>query len=338
MSQLITLEHGSGGQKMQSLIKEMFLHHFNNEQLNNLEDQARIPLDALAQQGDRLAFATDSFVIDPIFFPGGNIGKLAVCGTVNDLAVGGAIPKYLSVGFVLEEGLPMTDLEQIVIAMAQTAKEAGVSIVTGDTKVVARGACDKIFINTAGIGVIPSQCNVATTEIQNGDKIIVTGTLGDHAVAILQARNELALSGSIVSDCAPLNLLTQPLLQHPGVHAMRDATRGGVAAVCNEIADQSKLGMIINEASLPLHPEVTAVSEILGLDPLLMANEGKAVIFVDAKQAESLLATIKSLPFGQDATIIGNVVNSVDGVFIESLYGAQKKLFMPTGEQLPRIC
>ncbi|WP_039970504.1 hydrogenase expression/formation protein HypE [Vibrio halioticoli] len=338
MLNLITLEHGSGGKKMQSLIHELFLRHFDNEQLNSQEDQARIPFDTLIAQGDRLAFTTDSFVIDPIFFPGGNIGKLAVCGTVNDLAVGGAIPKYLSVGFILEEGLPIQDLEQIVIAMAQTAKEAGVTIVTGDTKVVAKGACDKIFINTSGIGVIPKPLQIGARQIKAGDKIIVNGTLGDHAVAILQARNELALSGSIKSDCAPLNLLTQPLLAQPGVHAMRDATRGGVAAVCNEIADMTKLGMLIKETALPLHPEVTAVSEILGLDPLLMANEGKAVIFVESAEADALLAHLRTLPYSDNAAIIGEVVDSVEGVFIESLYGARKKLLMPTGEQLPRIC
>ncbi|GLS82818.1 hydrogenase expression/formation protein HypE [Paraferrimonas haliotis] len=335
----ITLAHGSGGLAMQQLIKDLFVKYFNNPHLSLMEDQAQLSLASFSNSTDKLAFATDSFVIDPITFNGGDIGKLAVCGTVNDLAVGGAIPKYLSAGFIIEEGLDLATLELIVKSMAQQAERAGVSIVTGDTKVVHKGACDKLFINTSGIGVIPENRCLGVSQVQAGDKVLVNGTLGDHATAILQARGELALSGDISSDCAALNELTE-LMQVAGkVHAMRDATRGGVAAVCNEISESSQLSICLKETQLPIHQEVRAVSEMLGLDPLLMANEGKLVAFVAAENADAVLAAMQSHPLGKQAACIGEVSDATTPqVVVEGLYGTHRQLQMPVGEQLPRIC
>ncbi|MBY6188393.1 hydrogenase expression/formation protein HypE [Marinobacter hydrocarbonoclasticus] len=335
----ITLAHGSGGQAMQQLIKELFLAQFDNAELSRMEDQAQLDLAPMVAQGDRLAFATDSFVVDPIEFPGGDIGKLAVCGTVNDLAVGGALPHSLSVGLILEEGLEFAVLERLIASLAATAREAGVQIVTGDTKVVHRGSCDKIFINTSGIGVIPSERQLGAHRVQPGDRILVNGTLGDHGAAILQARGELALSGTLESDCQPLNGLVEAMLAAGPIHAMRDATRGGVAAVCNEIAEVAGVRLTLNESALPIHPQVRGISEILGLDPLLMANEGKLVAFVAEAHADAVLAAMRAHPAGREAAIIG-AVESADNhqVLVEGLYGTCRQLLMPVGEQLPRIC
>ncbi|MBY5992411.1 hydrogenase expression/formation protein HypE [Ferrimonas balearica] len=339
MTERITLAHGSGGQAMQRLIRELFLAQFDSAELALMEDQAQLPLAPMTAQGDRLAFATDSFVVDPIEFPGGDIGKLAVCGTVNDLAVGGALPHSLSVGFILEEGLPLEQLERLVRSMADTARAAGVRIVTGDTKVVHKGSCDKIFINTAGVGVIPAERQLGARQVRPGDKILVNGTLGDHGAAILQARGELALSGTLESDCQPLNSLIESMLAAGPIHAMRDATRGGVAAVCNEIAEVANARLQLKETALPIHPEVRGISEILGLDPLLMANEGKLVAFVPAEHADAVLTAMRAHPSGQEAAIIGDV-SAADSpqVLVEGLYGTCRQLLMPVGEQLPRIC
>ncbi|MBW3164696.1 hydrogenase expression/formation protein HypE [Ferrimonas balearica] len=339
MTERITLAHGSGGQAMQRLIKERFLAQFDNAELARMEDQAQLALAPMMAAGDRLAFATDSFVVDPIEFPGGDIGKLAVCGTVNDLAVGGALPHSLSVGLILEEGLEMAVLDRLITSLAATARAAGVQVVTGDTKVVHRGSCDKIFINTSGIGVIPSHRQLGAHRVQPGDLILVNGTLGDHGAAILQARGELALSGTLESDCQPLNGLVEAMLAAGPVHAMRDATRGGVAAVCNEIAEVAGLRLTLKESALPIHPQVRGISEILGLDPLLMANEGKLVAFVAAEHAETVLAAMRAHPSGREAAIIGAVEPAASHqVLVEGLYGTCRQLLMPVGEQLPRIC
>ncbi|MDU4094894.1 MAG: hydrogenase expression/formation protein HypE, partial [Pantoea sp.] len=304
---VVTMAHGSGGRAMQQMIAQMFLSAFANPWLDEREDGARLSLAELGQQGDRLAFTTDSYVIDPIFFPGGNIGTLAVCGTANDLAVCGATPNYLSCGFILEEGLPLDDLQQVVNAMAQTARAAGMAIVTGDTKVVQRGAADKIFINTAGIGVIPAPVNWAAKNIQPGDKILVSGTLGDHGATILNLRERLGMDLDVQSDCAALAPLITPLRACAGVHAMRDATRGGVNAILHEFAEACGYGITIDETALPVKPAVRGICELLGLEALNFANEGKVVLAVAAEAEAEVLKTLRSHPLGMDAATIGEV-------------------------------
>ena len=286
---VVTMAHGSGGRAMQQMIEHMFLSAFDNPWLNEREDGARLSIASLSAQGDRLAFTTDSYVIDPVFFPGGNIGKLAVCGTANDLAVSGATPAYLSCGFILEEGFPLEDLQKIVSAMAQTARDAGMAIVTGDTKVVQRGAADKIFINTAGIGVIPIAVNWSAGSIRAGDKVIVSGTLGDHGAAILNLREKLGMDLGVESDCAVLAPMIAPLRALSGVHALRDATRGGVNAILHEFSAASGLGICIDENALPVKPAVRGICELLGLEPLNFANEGKLVAVVSAAVEEKVL-------------------------------------------------
>lgn len=334
---VITMAHGNGSQAMQSLIEEIFIEAFSNPALNEREDQAKISLAPLAALGDRLAFSTDSYVIDPIFFPGGDIGKLAVCGTINDVAVGGAIPKYLSCGFILEEGLPFDDLKRIVQSMANVAKAAGVEIVTGDTKVVQRGAADKIFINTAGIGVIPESIQWGTQNIQAGDKIIVSGTLGDHGATILNLRENLGLDADLMSDCAVLSSLIEPLRQISGIKALRDATRGGVTAILHEFADASGLGMHIIENELPIKPAVRGICEILGLEALNFANEGKLVIVVSPEAETETLNALRANPLGKDAVTIGTVVEDKK-VTLTGVFGASRLLDLPYNEPLPRIC
>lgn len=334
---VITMAHGNGSQAMQSLIEDIFLQAFSNPALNEREDQAKILLKPLLEIGDRLAFSTDSYVIDPVFFPGGDIGKLAVCGTVNDVAVGGGIPKYLSCGFILEEGFLLDDLKRIVQSMAITAKAAGVEIVTGDTKVVQRGAADKIFINTAGIGVIPDSVKWGAQNIKAGDKIIVSGTLGDHGATILNLRENLGLDADLISDCAILSSLIMPLHSISGIRALRDATRGGVTAILHEFANTSGLGMNIIENALPIKSAVRGICEILGLEALNFANEGKLVIVV-APEAESMvLSVLKSHPLGEDAVAVGTVEEN-KGVTLTGLFGASRLLDLPYNEPLPRIC
>ncbi len=333
----ITLAHGSGGQAMQQLIASLFMEAFNNPWLAQQEDSTRLELATLTAQGDRMAFSTDSYVIDPIEFPGGNIGKLAVCGTANDVAVSGATPLWLSCGFILEEGLPLETLERLVRSMAATAREAGIAIVTGDTKVVPRGAADKIFINTAGIGAIPAGMNWGIDQIREGDVLIASGTLGDHGATILNLREGLGLQGDLTSDCAVLTPMITPLRAIPGVKALRDATRGGVNAVLHEFSEASGCGMEIEEAKLPMKPAVRGVCELLGLDPLNFANEGKLVLAVSREAAEAVLASLRQHPLGRDAAIIGEVV-AKPGVRVTGLYGIKRTLDLPHSEPLPRIC
>ncbi|MEQ8468685.1 hydrogenase expression/formation protein HypE [Coleofasciculus sp. E1-EBD-02] len=336
----ITLAHGSGGKAMRDLIDDIFVGSFDNPILSQLEDQATIPLAQLISQGDRLAFTTDSYVVDPLFFPGSNIGELAINGTVNDLAVSGAKPLYLTCSMIMEEGLPVETLRQIVLSMKTAADAAGVKIVTGDTKVVHRGSADKLFINTAGIGVIRENVSISAHQIQPGDAVIINGQLGNHGAAILIARGELALSTDIKSDCQPLNGLVDAILEVcPQIHAMRDATRGGVATVLNEFAQSSEVGIRLDEASIPIREEVNGVCEILGLDPLYLANEGKLVVIVPRSHAESVLSAMKSHPAGEDSSIIGEVIDSPAGVvLLQTAFGAERIVDMLVGDQLPRIC
>ncbi|MDF9073852.1 hydrogenase maturation carbamoyl dehydratase HypE [Escherichia coli] len=333
----IQLAHGSGGQAMQQLINSLFMEAFANPWLAEQEDQARLDLAQLVAEGDRLAFSTDSYVIDPLFFPGGNIGKLAICGTANDVAVSGAIPRYLSCGFILEEGLPMETLKAVVTSMAETARTAGIAIVTGDTKVVQRGAVDKLFINTAGMGAIPANIHWGAQTLTAGDVLLVSGTLGDHGATILNLREQLGLDGELVSDCAVLTPLIQTLRDIPGVKALRDATRGGVNAVVHEFAAACGCGIELSEAALPVKPAVRGVCELLGLDALNFANEGKLVIAVERNAAEQVLAALHSHPLGKDAALIGEVVER-KGVRLASLYGVKRTLDLPHAEPLPRIC
>jgi hydrogenase expression/formation protein HypE len=331
----ILLDHGSGGRASHELIERFFVPRFQNPFLNEMNDSAVFDL-----KGGKLAFTTDSYVVDPIFFPGGDIGSLAVCGTVNDLAMRGARPCYLSVGFIIEEGFPLSDLELILISMERAAKEAGVQIVTGDTKVVPKGAADKIFINTSGIGLIPEGLDIAGQNARPGDALLLSGTLGDHGLTILSKREGLAFESSLKSDAAPLNHLVQEMLQAgPGLHVLRDPTRGGLATTLNEIAGQSQVGLEIWEEAIPIRDSVSAASEILGLDPLYVANEGKLIAILPQPQAEAVLAVMKKNPYGQDAAIIGEVKAENPGkVVMKTIIGGKRLVDMLTGEQLPRIC
>ncbi|WP_166265491.1 hydrogenase expression/formation protein HypE [Marinobacter caseinilyticus] len=336
----ITLAHGSGGKAMHDLVDDVFVGAFDNPALAPLEDQARFDLAELIRQGDRLAFTTDSYVVDPLFFAGGNIGELAVNGTVNDLAVSGARALYLSCAVILEEGFPLSDLRLIVDAMQQAAATAGVMFVTGDTKVVNRGAVDKLFINTSGIGVIPEGTNIAAQRARPGDKVLVNGYVGDHGVAILAARDDLALDVPIASDTQPLNGLVSRLLAVcPDIHCLRDATRGGIATVLNEFAQAANVCITLNEPTIPVREAVWGVSEILGLDPLYFANEGKLVAVVPAAYAGAVLAAMRSHPAGADAAIIGDVSASPEGcVIMHTAFGGERIVDMLVGDQLPRIC
>ena len=336
----ITLAHGSGGKAMRNLINSTFVASFDNSLLAPLEDQARVNLADLTATGDRLAFTTDSYVVDPLFFPGGDIGSLSVHGTVNDLAVSGATPLYLSCSVIIEEGLSIDVLRKIADSMGQAARVAGVTIVTGDTKVVPRGAADKLFINTAGIGVIPAQVHIGANRAQPGDVILINGDLGNHGAAVLNARGDLALETSIESDSCPLNGLVQEMMKVcPDIHCIRDATRGGLATVLNEFAQSSKCCIRLVEADLPIRQDVQGVCEILGLDPLYMANEGKLVAVVPSDYAEPLLEAMRNHPFGQNAVIIGAVTESPKGVVVlQTAFGGERQIDMLVGEQLPRIC
>jgi hydrogenase expression/formation protein HypE len=336
----ITLAHGSGGKAMRDLIDEIFVDTFDNPILSQLEDQATVNLASLMQQGDRLAFTTDSYVVDPLFFPGSNIGELAVNGTINDLAVSGAKPLYLTCSVILEEGLPIETLRRVAESMKAAAKNAGVQIVTGDTKVVQRGSADKLFINTAGIGVIRENVSISAHNIQPGDAIIINGEIGNHGAAILIARGELALETDIESDCQPLHDLVETILNIcPQIHAMRDATRGGLATVLNEFAVSSNVGIRLYEQSIPVREEVKGMCEILGLDPLYLANEGKLVVVVPQENAETVLSAMKSHPAGKDACIIGEAIPSPQGVvLLKTAFAAERIVDMLVGEQLPRIC
>ena len=336
----VTLAHGGGGKAMKDLIDDVFLEAFDNPLLAPLDDQARLDLAALARHGDRLAFTTDSFVVDPLIFPGGDIGKLAVCGTVNDLAVGGAVPLYLSCAVIVEEGVTIDFLRRIACSMASTAREAGVEIVTGDTKVVNKGACDKMFITTTGIGAIHANVDLGAHRARPKDVVVVNGLLGDHGAAILGARGDLALESPITSDCASLHGLVATLLAAaPGTRFIRDPTRGGVATVLNEIAEAAQVAIEIDEAETPLRQEVRGFCEILGLDPLYLANEGKIVAIVPPEQSRDALAAMRAHPLGSAARIIGHVVSGEPGqVTMRTVSGGSRIVDMLVGEQLPRIC
>lgn len=334
MSRVITLAHGSGGKLTHELISNIFYKHFENEILSQGNDSA------VFEVNGRLACSTDSFVITPIFFNGGNIGKLAVCGTVNDLAAMGAVPKFLTCGFIIEEGLPFEDLEKIVSSMAETAKEAGVKIITGDTKVVEKGACDKIFVNTTGIGFIPNDRNTGGELAEVGDVIIITGTIGDHGASILLSREDLGIEADIKSDCAPMQGVVESIFSaSSNIHVLRDPTRGGVATTLNEIAHQSKVGIKLFEEALPIKPEVQGVCDMLGLDPLYMANEGKMLVIVPKNHASEVINAIRECDIGKNASIIGEVVpENVGKVVMKTISGGTRIVDMLTGEQLPRIC
>ena len=343
--QQITLAHGSGGRAMHELVEGLFLEYFRNPLLEPLEDQAVFELHNGAGPV-RLAFTTDSYVVTPLFFPGGDIGKLAVNGTINDIAMGGAEPLYLSAGFILEEGFPIVDLKRVLESMRDAATAAGIQIVTGDTKVVEKGTADKLFINTAGIGVIHSPAKISAANAQPGDQIIVSGTIGDHGTTIMIARGELELETEIESDTAPLHTLVKDMLNEASrvsdfraVRCLRDPTRGGVATTLNEIAMTSDVCIQIDEDKLPVREEVHGACEILGLDPLYVANEGKLIAVVAADTAEALLKRMKQNPYGRDASIIGEVRAEPRGIVsMRTGFGGTRIVDMLTGEQLPRIC
>ena len=341
----ITLAHGSGGRAMHELVEGLFLEYLRNPLLEALEDQAVFEV-GNGQSPSRLAFTTDSYVVDPIFFPGGDIGRLAVNGTVNDLCVSGARPLYLSAGFILEEGFPIADLKRILVSMREAATEAGVEVVTGDTKVVQRGSADKIFINTAGIGVIESSVRLSASRAQVGDKVILSGMIGDHGTTIMIARGELELETEIASDTAPLNILVQEMLEEAerirsmdDIHCLRDPTRGGVATTLNEIALASEVCIEIHEDNIPVREEVKGACEILGLDPLYVANEGRLLAVVSPEIADALIARMKENVYGRDACIIGEVKAEPQGIVaMRTGFGGTRIVDMLVGEQLPRIC
>ncbi|NTW32671.1 MAG: hydrogenase expression/formation protein HypE [Bacteroidetes bacterium] len=336
-SDKILLNHGAGGKLTSELISNLFVKYFDNEILRNQTDSAILNIDSRL-----LAFTTDSYVVDPIFFPGGNIGKLAVCGTVNDLSVSGAKPLYLSCGFIIEEGFLFSDLEIIVKTMSEEASKAGVKIVTGDTKVVDKGKCDKIFINTSGIGMLDERRKSISfgTEINVGDKIIVNGNIGDHGTAILCARNSIEYSNSVLSDCASLyGIISNVLNTSSDIKFMRDATRGGVATVLCELAKKQNVGIEIFEASIPVQESVKGLCEIFGFDPLYMANEGKVVMVAGKNDADLILDVLKNHEFGKNTAIIGEIVETNKGLLIMNTeIGGRRIVDMLTGEQLPRIC
>jgi len=335
----VSLAHGGGGKIMKDLIDDVFVRAFGAPD-GPLEDQARLDLAALTATGDRLAFTTDAYVVDPLVFPGGDIGALAVYGTVNDLAVGGAVPRWLSCALVIEEGMEIELLRRIARSMAAAARRAGVAIITGDTKVVGHGACDKLFITTTGVGVIPRGRQLSVAAARPGDVVLVNGWLGDHGAAILGARGDLRIESPIESDCAPLHELIEVLLAAaPGTRSLRDATRGGVATVVNEIASASDVEIELDEAVLPVRPEVRGFCEILGLDPLYLANEGKLVAVVPACEADAAIAAIATHPLGLRAGAIGTVVDRAPGrVTMRTAMGGHRIVDMLVGDQLPRIC
>jgi len=331
----IVLGHGSGGKLTAQLIEQVFLPAFSNPVLDKLDDQA-----VLQVNGSRLAFTTDAFVVTPIFFPGGDIGRLAVNGTVNDLAMSGARPLYLAAAFILEEGLATADLRRVVESMSAAAKDAGVQMVTGDTKVVNRGKGDKVFISTTGIGIVEQPVNISAANARAGDKIILSGYIGDHGMAILSQRENLEFEGVIESDCAALHRLVADMLDAThDVHCLRDPTRGGVATVLHEIANQSNVGMLIQETAIPVRDSVRGACEILGLDPLYVANEGKLVAIVAGSDAEALVGKMRTNPLGSDARIVGEVTDDHPGmVLMKTEIGGTRVLDTLFGEQLPRIC
>jgi hydrogenase expression/formation protein HypE len=331
----ILLDHGSGGKIAHRLTTDLLLPAFDNPALAKLDDGA-----VLAMVDGRVAFSTDTYVVDPIFFPGGSIGDLAINGTVNDVAMCGATPLYLSVGMIIEEGLPMQDLERVVAAMGRAAEVAGVKVVTGDTKVVPKGAADKLFINTSGLGTISRGVDISGANAQPGDAVILSGSMADHGMTILIQRQGLAFESSITSDSAPLNHMVADLLGSGcDIHVLRDPTRGGVGTTLNEIARQSQVGVRIREDRLPVKPEVAGICDLLGFDPLYVANEGKLLAFAPHDQSDAVLAVMRRSPYGKDACMIGETVADHAGrVFMRTRIGGERIVDMLTGEQLPRIC
>lgn len=332
----ISLDHGSGGKISHSLVSGIIAPIFDNPVLNRLDDGAVLDIG-----GKRLAFSTDSYVVDPIFFPGGNIGELAVNGTVNDIAMCGAVPLYLSAGLIMEEGFSLADLKRILQSMKKAALEAGVSIVTGDTKVVPKGTADKIFINTAGVGLIPEGVDVAGSNARPGDKIILSGTMADHGMTILTQREGLRFETPIQSDTAPLNHMVKKIMEKFGkeIHVLRDPTRGGVGTTLNEIASASRASIRIHEEKLPVTSAVAGICELLGFDPLYVANEGKMLVFVSPDSAGEVLDLIRAEKYGKDACLIGEVISDHPGkVFMQTRIRGTRMVDMLTGEQLPRIC
>jgi hydrogenase expression/formation protein HypE len=335
-SEKIVLGHGSGGVMSHKLIERVFLPAFDNPALRAGDDSGVITL----PDGSRLALTTDSHVVAPLFFPGGDIGRLAVCGTVNDLAVMGAIPRYLTAGFILEEGLELDILQKVIASMQAAAAEAGVQIVAGDTKVVQKGHGDGLYVNTSGVGLIPEGVAISGNNAQPGDVVIVSGTMGDHGIAVLAARGELGFDADIQSDAAPLNHLVAAMLKVSSrIHVLRDPTRGGLATTLNEIARQSQVGITLRETSIPIHPTVSAACEMLGFDPLYIANEGKLIVIVQPEDAETVLAAMRATRYGENAVIVGTVSASPAGrVLMKTAIGSTRVVDMLAGELLPRIC
>ena len=332
----IVLDHGSGGKLAHQLTTEVLMPLFSNSILDQLNDGAIFELD-----GARLAFSTDTFVVDPLFFPGGNIGDLAVNGTINDLAMCGAVPRYLSMGLILEEGLPMADLEKIMTSARDALNRVGVQLITGDTKVVPRGVADKIFINTSGIGTIDSRVKIDAAQACDGDRIILSGTMADHGMAVLTQREGLRFESNISSDTAPLSDMVQRVLVSTGyrVHVLRDPTRGGVGTALNEIAVQSRMGMLLREEWMPMNRETAGICELLGYDPLYVANEGKMLCIVPADQTDAALAAMQAEEQGRKACVIGEVLADHPGrVVMQTRVGGRRIVDMLAGDQLPRIC
>jgi len=334
MRDKVLLAHGSGGKLAHEIVRNSFVSALDNPILNPLDDSAIISAEG------RLAFTTDSYVVQPIFFPGGDIGRLAICGTVNDLSMVGAKPLYLSLSFIIEEGLLIKDLERVVASIKETAEESGVKIVTGDTKVVNRGSADRLFINTAGVGIIPPKVDISGHNAQPGDAVIINGTIGDHGIAVLSQREGLGFATKLESDCSPLNGLVAEMLEASNaMRCLRDPTRGGLASTLNELAEQSRVSIRIEEDRIPVREEVAGACERLGLDPLHVANEGKLVAVVEAKDAEAVVARMKKNKYGRDAAIIGEVREEHPGrVVMKTRLGTSRIVDMLVGEPLPRIC
>jgi len=338
----VLLAHGSGSKASHDFVAELFLSSFSNSALDRLDDSTI--LEALPSEkggkGDlRFAYTTDSYVIDPIFFPGGDIGKLAVCGTVNDLAMSGATPLYLSAGFIIEEGLPLDTLRKVVTSMQQAAEEAEVKIVTGDTKVVNRGHADKLFINTSGIGFIDQEVDISGGNAKVGDQVIISGSIGEHGIAVMSQREGLEFDSPITSDCAPLNSLVSDMLSvTTDIHCLRDPTRGGLATTLNEIAAQSNVGILVEETKIPIKEPVKGACELLGYDALYVANEGKLVAFVPEKSASQILMKMRENKYGRNAEIVGKVIAEPKRVLLKTAIGGTRIVDMLAGELLPRIC
>jgi hydrogenase expression/formation protein HypE len=336
IDEVITLAHGAGGKSSAALVDAVFLEAFRNPELEQMGDGAVLTLPS----GERLAFSTDSFVVSPLQFPGGSIGHLAVHGTINDLAVSGAKPQWLSAAFVIQEGFAIAKLKEIVADMATAAREAGVSLVTGDTKVVPKGAADGMYITTAGVGVIPAGRELSAQKVRPGDKLVLSGTLGDHGMAVMMARGDMGIDADIHSDTAPVHELVDLVLAAaPSTRWMRDPTRGGLGTICNELAQDSGLAVILDEASLPVLPMVLGACDMLGIDPLYVANEGKFVAVVPADEAEAAVAALRSHPLGAAAVIVGEIVEQPEGVVaLRTAFGGSRIVDMLVGDPLPRIC